>query len=144
MILPLCILSLKVCSVSNIYNDSFFMGLLCNFIHWEGDPCSNVPYCQHRFAPREVSFSFPNLRVGLSCMQHYGGAPLPPYEPVFNWRATRASVFGQRIPELPSALSARLEKLCYIWLIVFTVTCFYWDFWRIMWQNNFTSSSVIR
>lgn len=40
-------------------------------------------------------------------MQHYGGAPIPPYEPVFNWRAARASVFGQRIPELPSALSPR-------------------------------------
>lgn len=45
----------------------------------------------------------------LNCMQHCGGAPLPAYEPVYNWRATRASVFGQRLPELPSAISTRLD-----------------------------------
>ena len=50
------------------------------------------------------------LLIGrLYCMQHYGGAPLPAYEPVYNWRATRTSVFGQRIPELPSAISSRLD-----------------------------------
>lgn len=38
-------------------------------------------------------------------MQHYGGAPLPPYEPVFNWRAARVSVFGQRLTELPTPRS---------------------------------------
>ena len=41
----------------------------------------------------------------MPCMQHYGGAPLPPYEPVFNWRAARVSVFGQRITELQTPRS---------------------------------------
>lgn len=40
-------------------------------------------------------------------MQHYGGPPLPPYEPVFNWRVARASMFGHRTAEIPSALSLR-------------------------------------
>lgn len=45
------------------------------------------------------------------CMQHYGGPSLPPYELVFNWRLARASVFGHRTPEIPSALSLRSYEL---------------------------------
>ncbi|KAG0603065.1 hypothetical protein M758_10G063500 [Ceratodon purpureus] len=43
--------------------------------------------------------------------KHYGGPPLPCYYPVFNWHAERASVFGQRTPELPPSLSTSGLKI---------------------------------
>lgn len=59
-----------------------------------------------RFSMRSTTSDAPEaLHTNIS--KHYGVAPLPPYEPVYNWRATRASVLGQRTSELPSAISSR-------------------------------------
>jgi hypothetical protein len=58
-----------------------------------------------RFSGRSTASDIPDSMVSKA-PKHYGGAPLPPYEPVFNWRAARASVFGQRTPEIPSSLSS--------------------------------------
>ncbi|XP_024369391.1 guanine nucleotide exchange factor SPIKE 1 isoform X5 [Physcomitrium patens] len=58
-----------------------------------------------RFSMRSTTSDAPEaLHTNIS--KHYGVAPLPPYEPVYNWRATRASVLGQRTSELPSAISS--------------------------------------
>ncbi|XP_024370509.1 guanine nucleotide exchange factor SPIKE 1 [Physcomitrium patens] len=58
-----------------------------------------------RFSGRSTGSDAPDSIV-TKAPKHYGGAPLPSYEPVFSWRAARASVCGQRIPEIPTAFSS--------------------------------------
>ncbi|XP_073392859.1 guanine nucleotide exchange factor SPIKE 1 isoform X2 [Physcomitrium patens] len=58
-----------------------------------------------RFSGRSTGSDAPDSTV-TKASKHYGGAPLLPYEPVFNWLAARASVYGQRTPEIPTALSS--------------------------------------
>ncbi|KAG6554310.1 hypothetical protein Mapa_004226 [Marchantia paleacea] len=43
--------------------------------------------------------------------KHFGPAPLPAYDPVFSWESERATIYGQRVPVLPAALSHSGLKL---------------------------------
>ncbi|KAL3697766.1 hypothetical protein R1sor_011842 [Riccia sorocarpa] len=44
-------------------------------------------------------------------LKHFGPAPLPAYDPVFNWEIERATIYGQRIPVIPAALANSGLKL---------------------------------
>ncbi|CAM6094734.1 unnamed protein product [Calypogeia fissa] len=43
--------------------------------------------------------------------KHLGPAPLPGYDPIFNWNTQRASIYGQRIPVLPAGFPVSGLKL---------------------------------
>eukprot|EP00250_Pteridium_aquilinum_P019527 c24469_g1_i1 orf=329-5872(-) len=49
--------------------------------------------------------SLPEAAQNKALRKHLGAAPLPCYEPIFDWDTERTSISGQRTQETPSALS---------------------------------------
>ncbi|MCO5610233.1 hypothetical protein L7F22_064469 [Adiantum nelumboides] len=55
--------------------------------------------------------SLPEATQNKALRKHLGAAPLPCYEPIFDWDTERSTISGQRTQEAPSALSSSGSSL---------------------------------